>query len=342
MRWDGNRYKERWTFRRVKWPSMEEAEDYWQITGGKSSESMFKELKVTGSIDFEGAAVPDESDAIRVYYGFTNQWGERWEGPVATCGPGCPLTLPAGTKAVETAAAHLRALGLPVDAAPSSYRLSGPHTFERDESWLGIANWLLSAAGFGSATTDAWGTVQLQPYVEPTEREATWTFPDDGTGFSFPAIKAKDNRADTPNVVRLWYEDDSVGLFAEARNDDPRSEASTTVRRRERQLDDEVTELSGDTPEKMLAALKALAERKLADNSTRIEYVTVPGLFVPAQVGECGLVDYERSGKRFTGGITAKEVDFGPGGETTITMRRLLRPDFKVTTSGKVAWHVDK
>lgn len=371
MRWDGSRYKERWTFRRVKWPSMEEAEDYWQITGGKSSESMFKELKVTGSIDFEGAAVPDESDAIRVYYGFTNQWGERWEGPVATgflevgetslegalvsgsadlagmltvatCGPGCPLTLPAGTKAVETAAGHLRALGLTVDAAPSSYRLSGSHTFERDESWLGIANWLLSAAGFGGATTDAWGTVQMQPYVEPTEREATWTFPDDGTGFSFPAIKAKDNRADTPNVVRLWYEDDSVGLFAEARNDDPRSEASTTVRRRERQLDDEVTELPGDTPEKMLAALKALAEKKLADNSTRIEYVTVPGLFVPAQVGECGLVDYERSGKRFTGGITAKDVDFSRGGETTITMRRLLRPDFKVTTSGKVAWHVDK
>ena len=23
MRWDGSRYKERWTFRRVKWPSME-------------------------------------------------------------------------------------------------------------------------------------------------------------------------------------------------------------------------------------------------------------------------------------------------------------------------------
>lgn len=156
MRWDGSRYKERWTFRRVKWPSMEEAEDYWQITGGKSSESMFKELKVTGSIDFEGAAVPDESDAIRVYYGFTNQWGERWEGPVATgflevgetslegalvsgsadlagmltvatCGPGCPLTLPAGTKAVETAAEHLRALGLPVTAAPSAYKLSLIH-----------------------------------------------------------------------------------------------------------------------------------------------------------------------------------------------------------------------
>lgn len=368
MRWDGNRYRERWTFRRVKWPSMEEAEDYWQITGGKSSESQFKELKATGSIDFEGAAVPDESDAVRVYYGFTNQWGERWEGPVvtgflevgetelegalvkgsadlsgmlsvATTGPGYPLTLPAGTKAVETAAGYLRALGLPVNAAPSGYALASAHTFDRDDSWLAIANWLLTAADFGSATTDPWGTVQMQPYVEPTEREPSWTFSDDGTGCCFPAIKARDNRADTPNVARLWYEDDSVGLFAEARNDDPRSEASTVFRKREVPLNDEVTELAGDTPEKMLQALQALAEKRLMDNSTRIEYVDVPGLFTPAQVGECARVDYRRSSKDFTGGITAKEVDFGRGGETTLTMRRLLRPDFKVTTSGEVAWH---
>lgn len=162
--------------------------------------------------------------------------------------------------------------------------------------------------------------MQLQPYVEPTEREATWTFPDDGTGFSFPAIKAKDNRADTPNVVRLWYEDDAVGLFAEARNDDPRSEASTTVRRRERQLDDEVTELSGDTPEKMLGGAQGACGEEAGGqlHSHRVRN-GARGCSSPAQVGECGLVDYERSGKRFTGGITAKEVDFGPGGETTIT-----------------------
>ena len=28
--WHGNRTRERWTFRRVLWPSMEEAEDFWQ------------------------------------------------------------------------------------------------------------------------------------------------------------------------------------------------------------------------------------------------------------------------------------------------------------------------
>lgn len=368
MRWDGNRYKERWTFRRVTWPGMQEAEDYWQITGGSSSESQFKELKATGSVDFEGAQVPDEGDAVRVYYAFTDADGERWEGPVitgflevgecelegalvkgsadlsgmltvATTGPGYPLTVAEGTKAVETAAKYLRALGLPVNAAPDTYTLSSAHTFDRDDSWLAIANWLLTAADFGSATTDPWGTVQMQPYVEPTERTPSWTFADDGTGCSFPAIKARDNRADTPNVVRLWYEDDACGIYAEARNDDPGSEASTVARKREAPLNDEVTELAGDTPEKMLEALKALAEKRLMDNSTRIEYVEVPGLFVPAQVGECAKVDYRRSSKEFTGGITAKEVDFGRGGETTLTMRRLLRPDFTVTTSGKVAWN---
>ena len=134
MRWHGNRYHEHWTFRRVKWPGMEEAEDYGQITGGKSSESQFKELKATGSIDYEGSTVPDEDDAVRVYYGFTDDAGESWEGPVVTgflelgetdldgslvsgsadlsgmltvaasTGPGYPLTLPAGTPTVDTAA----------------------------------------------------------------------------------------------------------------------------------------------------------------------------------------------------------------------------------------------
>lgn len=371
MRWHGNRYHERWTFRRVKWPGMEEAEDYGQITGGKSSESQFKELKATGSIDYEGSTVPDEDDAVRVYYGFTDDAGESWEGPVVTgflelgetdldgslvsgsadlsgmltvaasTGPGYPLTLPAGTPTVETAAGFLRALGLVVNAAPSSHRLSSAHTFERDEKWLGIANWLLSAADFGSATTDAWGAVQMQPYVEPTERAPSWTFRDDETSVFFPSVTVRDNRADTPNVVRLWYEDDNVGLYAEARNDDPRSAASTVTCRRERQLDDEVTELSGDTPEKMLEALKAAARKRLLDNSTRIDYVEVHGLFIPSRVGECGLLDYREAGVEQLGGITAKDVEFGLGGETTHTMRRLLRPDFKVTTAGEVVWRND-
>lgn len=368
MRWHGNRFDERWTFRRVKWPVMDEAEDYWQITGGKSSESQFKDLKATGSIDFEGAEVPDDNDPVRVYYGFTNQWGETWEGPVLTgflelsktersgagvsgsgsvsgmlcvaadTGPGAPLTVPEGTAAVEAAAGYLRALGLAVNAAPSGYRLASAHTFDAQDTWLAIANWLLTAANFGSATTDAWGTVQMQPYVEPTEREPTWTFRDDETAFFFPKVTTSDNRADTPNVVRLWYEGDAAGLMAEARNDDPRSPAGTVQRGREVLLCETVTELAGDTPAKMLQALEELAAKRLADNSTRIEYAEVQCLFVPAQVGECGLLDYTRAGTTFTGGITAKDVDFGHGGETTVTMRRLLRPDFKTTTSSKAVW----
>lgn len=368
MRWHGNRYRERWTFRRVKWPTMEEAEDYWQVTGGSASESQFKDLKATGSIDFEGAEVPDENDPVRVYYSFENQWGERWEGPVLTgflelgkaerkgalvkgsadvsgmlcvaaaTGPGRPLTIAAGTAAVDKAAQYMRSLGLHVAAAPSSYKLAGAHTFEASDTWLAVCNWLLTSAGFGSATTDAWGTVQMQPYVEPTEREPSWTFRDDEAAFFFPGVTTSDNRADTPNVVRLWYEDDAVGLYAEARNDDPRSPAGTVQRGREQLMCETADELAGDTPEKMLAALEELAAKRLADNSTRIEYAEVKCLFAPVQVGECALLDYREASTEFTGGVTARDVDFGHGGETTVTMRRLLRPDFKTTTSGEVVW----
>ena len=102
-----------------------------------------------------------------------------------------------------------------------------------------------------------------------------------------------------------------------------------------------MTELSGDTPEKMLEALKAAARKRLLDNSTRIDYVEVHGLFIPSRVGECGLLDYREAGVDRLGGITAKDVEFGLGGETMHTMRRLLRPDFKVTTAGEVVWRND-
>lgn len=348
---------------------MEEAEDYGQITGGSSSESQFSDLKVTGSIDFSGSKVPIESDAIRVYYEFTNQWGEHWKGAVitgflsvgetelngalitgsadiegmlsvATSGPGYPLTIPADTQAVETAANYLRALGLTVNAAPSSYKTASSHTFERDDSWLTIANWLLTSADFSSCTTDAMGIVQMQPYIEPTEREPLWTFKDDDTSFFFPEIKESDNRADTPNIVNIWYEDDTTGLLATARNDDKQSQSSTVSRKREVQLNEEVTELTGNTTEEMLSNLQAAAKKKLTDNSTRIEYVEVKCVFIPAQIGDSALVDYQQAQKEFSGSITAKEVDFGHGGETTITMRRLLRPDFTITTTGEIAWQL--
>lgn len=347
---------------------MDEAEDYWQVTGGSAKDSAFTDLKSTGSIEYKGATVPDGNDAVRVYYGFTDSTGERYEEPVITgfldlgdtqhegalvtgsadisgmlvvlsdTGPGCPLTLAAGTSAVDEAARIAKSLHLRVSSAPSSYKLGKAHTFDVDSTWLEIVNWLLTVADFSSAYTDAWGTVQMQPYVEPTERTPSWTFRDDETSFFKPGVKTSDNRADTPNVVRLWYEDDTCGLFAEARNDDPRSQSSTVVRGREKLLCETVEELSGDTTATMLESLKSEAVKRLRDNSTRIEYVDVPCLFAPIQINDAVELDYTAAGLATIGSATSRDVEFSRGAPTTVRTRRMLRPDFSAKSSGRVAW----
>lgn len=348
---------------------MDEAEDYWQVTGGNAKDSAFTDLKSTGTIDFKGATVPDGNDAVRVYYSFTDSAGERYEEPVITgfldigdaehngalvagsavisgmlvvmsdTGPGHPMTISAGTAAVAEAERIARALSLRVSAAPSSYKLGKARTFDADATWLAIVNWLLGVAGFSSAYTDAWGTVQMQPYVEPTERTPAWMFRDDEASFFKPGVRSSDNRADTPNVVRLWYEDDRRGLFAEARNDDPRSQSSTVARGREKLLCETVDELAGDTTATMLASLISEAGKRLRDNSTRIEYVDVPCLFAPVRINDCVELDYTAAGLSIVGSATARDVEFSRGAPTTVRTRRMLRPDFNVTTSGRVAWN---
>ena len=87
-----------------------------------------------------------------------------------------------------------------------------------------------------------------------------------------------------------------------------------------------------------IAEAKELAAKRLRDNSTRIEYKDIPCLYAPFAVNDCAQLDYTAAGLSTVGSITQVDVDFGRGADTTVRVRTLLRPDFKVTTSGRVAW----
>ena len=67
MDWTGARDSS-FVFRRVKWPSWEEAEDFGQITGGSIELSALSELKAAGTLDFKGATLPDDGDLVLIYY----------------------------------------------------------------------------------------------------------------------------------------------------------------------------------------------------------------------------------------------------------------------------------
>lgn len=370
MSWGGNRSGEKWTFRSVSWPGFEEGRDVWQVTGGTASLGAFTDLKATGSIELKGDEAIERGNLIRVYYAFTGDNGEtvsralmtafpelgtmEHDGPmkigtaelhgvlvvISVDKPGKPYVVSAGTNAVAKAKAIAEEHRLPVNATPSAYELANDHVFDVETSYLGIVNWLLDAAGYSSAYPDAMGTVQMHPYVEPLRRSPVWTFADDGRSAMKPRFGTSDNIADTPNVVRLWYEDDSCGLFAEASNVDPMSEASIPVLGRVNPEIDNVTELTGNGFSAKLANLKELARKSLIDKSTRIDYVEVPCLYVPVEPNDCIAVEDSSAGVSFVGSVTTVDVDFECGAPCTVKARRLLKPDFDVSVSGEVDWHV--
>lgn len=365
---------ERYVFRRVKWPSWEEGEDWPQITGGEVELSAFSDLKVTGSLSFEGAEVPDDNDLVRVYYGHTDSSGIEKLAPLATMlfsapqpeydgmtvngtldcqstlailaakSYGAPFIVTAGTKAVQKAMELVESLGLRVNNPDkSAYVLSSDHTFNADEAnYLSIVNWLLDAAGYASAWVDAFGIVQMTPYVEPLERPISITLADDENSILYPELSKRCDYSDTPNVVRLIYETDVETIVASATNVDPDSRASLSVRKYEVTYSESISELSGETAAQRLGNLKTLALQKLIDKSSGIEYVDGQCQYCDGlEPNNAIRVDYVRAGIDWSGAITNVNVKLELGMPASFSARRFIRTGFKTEIAGEILWQAE-
>lgn len=364
----------RFVFRRVKWPSWAEGEDWGQITGGQIELSTFSDLKATGTLTFEGVEVPDDNDLVRIYYSYIDSSGTFTFSPLATmifsapqpaydgmtisgtldCQSvlfilsakkyGAPFTIPAGTKAVQRAIELVESLGLRVNNPdPSAYVVNTDYTFtESEANYLTIVNWLLGAAGYSSAWVDAYGVIQMTPYVEPLERPASIILADDESSIMYPEVTRRSDYSDTPNVVRLLYETEAESLVASATNIDPDSKASLITRKYEVTYSESISELSGDTAEERLANLKTLALQKLVDKSSNIEYVEGKCQYDERIAPNNAIViDYVRAGINWSGALTNATVRLELGMPTEFSARRFLRSGFKTETAGSILWQAE-
>ena len=361
----GNRSKEQYIFRRVTYPGFEEKEDYENIQGGSIERSALSSLKVSGSLDFSGDIVPNDHDMVRIYYRFEDAFldtateclatmffsiadpthtGSLVEGTMDCTSTlvllqrksyGLPFTVPAGTNAVAKAAELIRSFNLPVSySGASTYTLRSDHTFEPGDNFLEIVNWLLNAASYASATVDAYGTVILEPYQEPTERETRYTFRDDERSIMLPEVKTSNNYQDTPNVVRLRYTTEEETIWAAASNIDPDSKASTVSRGYENTLEEEVSELAGDTRAQRIANLKAMALQQLIDNSSEIEKVEMGIAWLPIDPNDAIEVDYRMAGILWRGAITNVQIDLETSIPCQLSLRNFVRRDLKTLVEG--------
>lgn len=364
----GNRHSERFIYRRVSWPAQIEGEELAQVYGGSIETSIFTEVRETGTCEFDGDSVPDDRDLLRIYYAFADDEGEealhalatmrmsvsepvyagdRVSGSIQLYGLlqvlagkkyGRPFTVAKGTSAVAFAKQLCEGLHLRVNATASGYRTAADHTFAADDSYLTICNWLMDSAGYAGLDTDAYGTVQMHPYVEPTERATVFTFRDGENAIFYPEVTVSSNWAETPNVVRMSYETDDLSLWAAAYNIDATSKASTVVRNEETTLYEGVSQLDGDTAEQKLEALKAMAKKKLLDNSSEIEYTNVEHAWVPVNRNTSVALDYREAGIAKTGSITNQNISLAQSCPTTSKIRRYIHPSLAVSVEGGILW----
>lgn len=365
--WFGRRRDERFVFRRVKWPSWEEAEEYGQITGGTVELSAFSDLKATGTLDFKGRTVPDDHDLIRIYYEFDDDGVSHSVSPIATlsadCGDptfngktvkgsmkcysvlqilaekkyGMPFTVAAGTQVVQLAIQLTESLGLRVNNPdPSAYTVKSDYTFDPDASYLTIVNWLLSAAGYASCWPDAYGIVQMGAYVEPTKRDPMITFVDDDQSIMRPELVKKNDYKSTPNACRLYYETEEESLWAVTRNIDPDSKSSVVSRGRENTMQETVSELAGGTQAERLANLEAQSRTKLVDNSSDIEYVTISHAWVPIIPNDAVSIEYREAGVSWSGAVTNMKINLKTAVPCQMEARSFVKGAIETETEGGI------
>lgn len=371
----GNRANEAYSYRRVSWPDFTEGADLGNVTGGGVELAALSQLKATCHFSFNGTA-PDPNDLVRIYYSFDDDEGEHGEFCIGTffigysatintadyVGDECkgiivsgnadgwsvlkalqdvrvgyPLTIPEGTNAIAEAISIIQSVGLPVNtSAESNYTLSADHTFDPDDSLLTVVNWLCTTADYQAPFPDERGTVQIQSYIAPNERQVVARFANDDESIMYPSVGVENDWQSIPNVCKLSYSTDELALHAEARNVTG-SKASLDARGgRELTMTDSVTELSGDDAAEKLANLEALAAQRLLDNSQEIERVQLSHPYIPLVANDAVAIDY--ADKSWSGNVQNMTIDLSPATKCDTTIRRFVSANVTIETSGTVDW----
>lgn len=376
--WYGNRRRERYTFRRVKWDwdgvkagpdHFKEGTDYGNVTGGSVSLAAFTDAKASCSFDFIGGEPPDTTDLVRIYYSFEDDDGneasivlgtffveygstvyESANGGLIAKGTvegtsvlaallnrklGAPYTVEAGEDAIAKANGIIKGLGLFTNDPDGSYIISAAHTFEPEDSYMTVVNWLLSSANYRAAYPNAKGTVIIAP--AQSEGGVAVTFRDDERSIMLAEVTQENDWQATPNVARLNYESDDESLFAVAYNRSGNRASLDARGGRELTFAETVTELEGATQADRIAALKEMAKQRLLDQSTEIEKATLTHALIE-NMGPNVAVAIEYSGKRWSGNIVNMDISLEASTPCTTKLRRFISAALELDTEGGAIW----
>lgn len=353
-----------------------EMEEYGLVTSGSVELSAFTDLKASCTFSFEGGTPPDTTDLVRIYYSFTDDHGNSESVPLGTffvsygevsytrdgdelkaSGSvdgssvlaalldrklGAPYTIETTTNGVATdcvglADSIVRGFGLPTNGPESNgVKVKAPHTFEPDDSWLTVVNWLLTTANFQAAYPDPMGNVMMSAYVDPQSRTTTASFKDDARSIMRPEVSMANDWFETPNVCRVYFESETECLAASASLVSG-SRASLNARGgREVTMVESVDELEGANQTARVTNLEAIAKQRLIDNASEIEKVTFTHAYIPMQPND--KIEIEYSDMTWGGNVANMTVSLTPSTQCQTQLRRFVDNDLTINTDGGPVW----
>ena len=154
-------------------------------------------------------------------------------------------------------------------------------TYEGLTTYLTIINDLCEFAGFESANVDGMGNVLLRTYVLPSKRSPIFSL-QDGEGCEYRGgVGYQLETWGVPNAYTcISSPADGTPMSATVTNDDPDSITSTVSRGYVVDGGEIVSDIEDSD------ALLALAERRLADATSKVESIELEHLWMPYRVGD--------------------------------------------------------
>lgn len=230
------------------------------------------------------------------------------------------LTLPAGTNALDAAAAIVTGRGLPLVKTPKVKGLGADVSFDIGTPYLSVVNYLLEYAGYWSAQVDGWGRVVFMPYQEPATRGRSWLFEDGATCTFLPNVSKSTDSFKVPNQYTLvksnGVDEVLVGTFT---NDDPASPFSTVSRGRVIAALDFVNDALDE------ADLYQRARMRLMSATSASEVLKLQHSYAPVGLGDVVGARWRLHDIDLDGSIQSQELKLTPSCLTTTTLKRIWR-----------------
>lgn len=316
--------------------------------GGTIDQSQFTALRVSASLPVTNYPFID-NDLVRIYAVVTDEAGNTHREALATLIPTypaqditaqgdtgtitlysvlylasvrktlAPYVIPAGTPAISHAAYLLTQCGVPVIADASAAALAVDKVYDPLTTYLDIVNDLCDFAGFGAVTVDGMGNALLKQYVNPnTQAPAVVMTSGDGCVFA-PVVSHELDTFSIPNRYTVVSSPaEGASLSVTAINDDPGSIVSTVSRGYYVDAGETVSDIADAT------ALAALALRRLADATSAVESIEISHVWLPFDLGDVVLVDYEHAGERWQFTACTRSITLGRGTMCKTRLRRFV------------------